>query len=217
MDDRMSKDSSAAAFKQGGSRQIPSGGPEGKNLGRGRGEAHEVQVSQTRPLRSKPANRDGRREEDGDGIAEIAAEAVRETAKAVAAQASELVDNVGEEVMHAAADQKDRGAEIMLGFARAISSAADEIREQSPVVARQFKRAANGVGRLSEGVRDKSVRQLVDVASGYARNQPVAFFAGAVLAGFAFSRFLKSGSPRAGMSRSGSGDSARSAAQLGRG
>ncbi len=50
---------------------------------------------------------------------------------------------------------------------------------------------------LSDTVKDRSLRELSDEATGLANRQPIAFFAGAVVAGFALARFLKSSNPSA--------------------
>lgn len=138
---------------------------------------------------SSSGKSDGRRDDD---LAHTAKSAVRDTYDAVTAEAAELASNVGDELTNAAERQKQRGADVMVGFAKAITTAADEMAQESPIVAQQFRGAAQSVGRLSDDLRDRSVRELIDIASGYARQQPAAFFVAAVAAGFALTRFLKS-------------------------
>ena len=133
----------------------------------------------------------------GSEIGEAATAAAKAAAGAVSAQASELISNVADELTTSAEQQKERGADTMRGFAKAIHMAADDLRQQSPQIARHFHGAAEGVEKLSDNIRDKSVRELFDTASSYARQQPTLFFAGAVVAGFALARFLKSTSTRA--------------------
>jgi hypothetical protein len=125
-------------------------------------------------------------------IADVAKDAARATYNAVSAQASELVSSVASELETSAEDQKRRGAETMRTFAGAVQHAAAELDQQSPAVARQFRNAAQKVEDLSESLRDRSIRRLVDDASDLARRQPLWFFGGAIVAGFALSRFLKS-------------------------
>ena len=79
-------------------------------------------------------------------------------------------------------------------LARAIRTAAQELDDGSPEIARQVRAAAGSVQSLSSNLHGKSIGDLFTAASDFARNQPAAFFAGAVIAGFAFSRFLKSSS-----------------------
>jgi hypothetical protein len=80
----------------------------------------------------------------------------------------------------------------MQGFARAISCAAGELEDQSPTVARYVRDAASQVDSLSSNIRGRSVTELMQAATDLARSQPAVFFAGAMAAGFALSRFLKS-------------------------
>jgi len=134
----------------------------------------------------------GKSREAASKIAEVAKEAARSTYDAVSAQASELASNVAGELETSAEDQKRRGAETMRAFAGAVQHAAGELDHASPVVARQFRTAAQKVEELSEGLRDRSVRDLVSDVSEFARRQPLWFFGGAIIAGFTLSRFLKS-------------------------
>jgi vacuolar-type H+-ATPase subunit E/Vma4 len=121
---------------------------------------------------------------------------LQETAKAASraaqAQASAFAADVGHELSKAAEEQKARGAEAMQGFARAISSAAGELEDQSPTVARYVRDAAKQMDGLSSNIRGRSVSELMQAATDLARSQPAVFFAGAMAAGFALSRFLKS-------------------------
>jgi hypothetical protein len=125
-------------------------------------------------------------------IAEVAKEAARATFDAVSAQASELASNVAGELSATAETQKDHGAAAMRGFAQAIRTAAGDLDGQSPEIARHFRGAAGSLENLSDNLRSHSVGDLFGAATDLARKQPAAFFAGAVVAGFALSRFLKS-------------------------
>jgi len=112
--------------------------------------------------------------------------------RAAQEQASAFAADVGHEINKAAEEQKTRGVDAMRGFARAISSAAGELEEQSPTVARYVRDAANQVDSLSNNIRGRNVTELMQAATELARSQPAVFFAGAMAAGFALSRFLKS-------------------------
>jgi hypothetical protein len=125
-------------------------------------------------------------------IADVAKEAFAATVSAVSAQAAELTSNITHELSQTAEAQKERGADAMHRFAKAIRTAADELNDGSPEIARQVRAAAGSVDSLSRNLHGKSIGDLFSAASDFARNQPAAFFAGAVIAGFAFSRFLKS-------------------------
>jgi hypothetical protein len=125
-------------------------------------------------------------------IAEAVKEAARATIRAVSAQASEFSSNIAGELSATAEMEKDRGAASMRGFARAIRTAAGELDVQSPQIADHFRGAAASVESFSDNLRSRSVGDLFSAATDLARKQPAAFFAGAVVAGFALSRFLMS-------------------------
>ncbi len=116
----------------------------------------------------------------------------RAATRAAQEQASAFAADVGHEINKAAEEQKTRGVDAMQGFARAISSAAGELEDQSPTVARYVRDAAKQVDSLSNNIRGRNVTELMHAATDLARTQPAVFFAGAMAAGFALSRFLKS-------------------------
>jgi hypothetical protein len=122
-----------------------------------------------------------------EGIKEMATSATR----AVKEQAIQFAGDMGEELSKTAESQKIRGAEAMRSFARAINSAAGELEGTSPQVARSVRDAAAKVEDLSTNLSSHSVDDLVKAATDLARAQPLIFVGGAVAAGFALSRFLK--------------------------
>ena len=172
--------------------------------------------------------------DDAKQIAQAAPEAVRQTAheaaqavtgaaasltadvkdaaqslrRAAAGQATEFASDVGHELKQTAEQQKNRGVDALKGFAHAIETAAGELESQSPGVARHIREAAKNVEGLSNNLRNRSVDELMHAASDLARSQPGVFIAGAVAAGFAFSRFLKSSAPDDGARPSSTGSSA---------
>jgi hypothetical protein len=129
-------------------------------------------------------------------------QAAQSAQRAVKEQASEFAADVGEELSHTAEEQKIRGVEAMQGFARATATAAGELEGQSPMVARYVREAGQQVEVLSQNLRGRSITELMSAASDLARSQPVVFIAGAMAAGFALSRFLKSSTSRSGSEES---------------
>ena len=140
-------------------------------------------------------------------IAGVATEAISAAARAVASQASELVGNVAGQLGSSVEEQKGRGADSLTAFAHAIRTAAAELNQQSPTIARQFRGASDRVERFSDSLRDRRVEDLVTDYSNLAKTQPVAFFAGAMIAGFALSRFIKSSAPNGRSGSSGQRES----------
>lgn len=107
--------------------------------------------------------------------------------------ASDFVRPVTDKARELAEEQKQAGAERLGGVARAVHQAADQLEKDLPPEAAQYvHQAADGIERVSSAIRDRSIGDLVDDLNDFARRQPVAFFGGAILAGFVLSRFLKS-------------------------
>ena len=100
-----------------------------------------------------------------------------------------------------AEQQKKAGAEQIGGVARAVHGAADELEQELPHAAGFIHDAAAKLEGAANSLRERSVDDLVRSLNNFARNQSAAFFGGAVLAGFAFSRFLKSSAEPSGEQR----------------
>jgi hypothetical protein len=107
-------------------------------------------------------------------------------------QAADFASGVGEELSKTAESQKTKGVETIHGFARAITTAADELEGQSPGVARSIRTAAQKVERLSDNLNSRSVDELLKASGDFAKSQPFLFVGMSVAAGFALARFLKS-------------------------
>lgn len=129
-----------------------------------------------------------RARDPGSGVkktAQTAADALRQ-------QASRFAADVGHELGKTGEVQKARGVDAMRSLARAIDSAAEELDEQSPTIARSVHEAAQGVKSLSDDLSNRNVNELIDSATQLARARPALFIGGSIAAGFALARFLKS-------------------------
>jgi hypothetical protein len=129
-------------------------------------------------------------------------DAAKTTKRAVQQQASEFMGQVGHELTKTAEEQKVHGVEAIEGFAHAINTAAAELERQSPRVAQYVRDAANKIEELSGNIRSRNVNELLHAATDLARSHPALFFGGAVAAGFALSRFLKSSAQHTSSSQS---------------
>ncbi len=94
--------------------------------------------------------------------------------------------------------QKVAGADRIAGVAKAAQSAAGDLDRTNPQMARLVRTAAENVDRLADDVRSRDLGDILATLSQFGREQPVAFFGGAVVAGFILARFLKSDAPAAG-------------------
>jgi methyl-accepting chemotaxis protein len=141
---------------------------------------------------------------DNDG----AATNVHDAAAAAEEKIGSMVDSAQQSIAEAvepakrslrsyAEQQKRLGAEQLDGMARAAHRAAHEVEEQMPGVARSVHHAAERVEAASSSLRERSPDELLTTVGDFARSRPAIFFGGAVLAGFALSRFLKTSARRA--------------------
>lgn len=87
--------------------------------------------------------------------------------------------------------QKQLGAEQIGSVARATHRAAEEMEKELPGVAQSIHGAAGRLEAASETLRNQRFEDLLESLGDIARKRPAAVFGGAILAGFALSRFLK--------------------------
>jgi ElaB/YqjD/DUF883 family membrane-anchored ribosome-binding protein len=126
-------------------------------------------------------------------LADRAGDVAGQVREQATAAASDLVQPMTDRARELAEEQKRVGADRLGGVARAVHQAAEKLEEDLPPEATQYvHQAADSIERVSSAIRDRSVADLVDDLNDFARRQPVAFFGGAILAGFVLSRFLKS-------------------------
>ena len=138
----------------------------------------------------------------GAGGVRDAARSSYETAKQEAVGLGDELKNQGAELVGAARaraqglaeEQKAFGADQIDGIARAATKAADELEQASPQLARYVRDAASAADNFSTSLRERSVGDIFQGISDFARREPVIFFGLTVAAGFALSRFLKSSS-----------------------
>jgi hypothetical protein len=104
-------------------------------------------------------------------------ESAKTASRAVKEQASEFAGHLGHELSKTAEEQKARGVDATQCLARAMTSAAAELENQSPQVAQYVRDAAQKVGRLSEKLGQRDVAELARAATELARSQPLLFTA----------------------------------------
>src|SRR5262245_47379593 len=88
-------------------------------------------------------------EQRAGNLAEELAKTARGLTQSISAQARDLMANVGEELATTVEDRVGSGAEALLGFAKAMETAAAELDSKSPQVARRVREAAGQVESLS--------------------------------------------------------------------
>lgn len=108
-------------------------------------------------------------------------------AKAVAADAAQQAKaQVDQHVVRA----KDGLADEVHDTARALRTAAEEMRTASPQE-RTMAQIADGLADACGALREKDLGQMAGDLTRFARNNPVAFLGGCALVGFAAARFTR--------------------------
>jgi ABC-type transporter Mla subunit MlaD len=141
-----------------------------------------------------------RQEDDAQRSVNCGAAAAEEQLNSIVDTAQEKIVNAvrpaTETVQSFAEQQKAMGADQIRGVAQAAHRAAEEVERQLPGVARSVHKVASRLDVASSSLREQSVEELIETLSSFGREQPAMVFGGAVLAGFALSRFLKASSTR---------------------
>ena len=119
-----------------------------------------------------------------------AADSLKTGAQNVAQKAATEASRYADQAKGAAADE-------VKGVASALRTAADEMRSGSPQE-RTISQIAEGLADVSDSMRDKDLGEMVGAVSDFARHNPLAFLGGAVLIGFAATRFAKASSDSGG-------------------
>ncbi len=91
--------------------------------------------------------------------------------------------------------QKAMGADKISGVAKAAQNAASDLDSSNPQMAKLVRTAAENVDRIADDLRSSDIGDVISTLATFGRQQPVAFFGGAVLAGFLLARFFKSDAP----------------------
>ena len=104
----------------------------------------------------------------------------------------ELAEPLKEKAIEVAKEQKDFGADHLRLLARAMQSASDAIQTDVPQVANYIRNLSNKLDQTSSDIRDSDLEQLGQTMSDFAKRNPALVFGGALLAGLALTRFLKS-------------------------
>jgi hypothetical protein len=113
-------------------------------------------------------------------------------AKSDIAQAAETAKA---EARRLASQQKEAGADRLGEVAGAVHGAARSLEAGMPQMASYVHDAAVRLEDAARTLRTRNVDDLMGEISRFARSQPALFFGGAMLAGFALTRFLRSTAP----------------------
>ena len=122
---------------------------------------------------------------------------VREKAGELKRQAEEAAHGVRDRARSMADEQKHAAVGRVEGVAHALRRASDDLREQGqPIIAEYSRYAAEGLESMAQSLDRRDIDDFVEGVENFARQRPVVFLGGAMVAGFALARFMKSSSAR---------------------
>jgi len=110
----------------------------------------------------------------------------------ISRDAKELASDVVGRAKDLASEQVSERREKSAGAIGKIAEALHHTSEEDTVAAPYIEKAADMLDRLSDSVRDTSLREAVRRTERFARREPLVFLGGAFLVGLLASRFLKS-------------------------
>jgi hypothetical protein len=135
----------------------------------------------------------GATQEHGEHLTDRA----REKAGELKRQAEEVAHGMRDRARSIADQQKHAAAGRVEGIAHALRRASDDLREQGqPMIAEYSRYAAEGLESMAQSLDRRDMDDFVEGIESFARQRPVAFLGGAMVAGFALARFMKSSSAR---------------------
>jgi len=130
----------------------------------------------------------------GNGLGET----VTETAEQVQEQVMDLTEQVRQQASDQITTQKERLADTLDTVALLLRQAGEHADLQDKAgLAGYVGKASGQVSQWSEALRERDATQLIDDTVQYARRQPMVFLGGALAAGFAGARFLRSSAQKA--------------------
>src|SRR5690625_1447736 len=127
--------------------------------------------------------------EEASSMASDAAQGAQNIAEEVREQVREGVAYAREEAERQAREGVHYGADQVQRTATALRSAAQDL--DGTFQGEIFRHAADGLQSLSDDMRDKSIGEIIGDVAVYARRHPVTYLGGALLAGFALTRFVR--------------------------
>lgn len=144
-------------------------------------------------------------------------ERAREKADELRRQAEQQAHGMRERALSAVDQQKDVAAQRIEGVAHALRSVSDQLRERGqPTIAEYSRHLAEGLESMAGSLSRRNIDDLVGGIENFARQRPIAFVGGAMVAGFAIARFMKSSSERRSYGGDSGGERAGAWSQAGR-
>ena len=119
--------------------------------------------------------------------------AATDASEQIQEQVSGLTDQVRQQATDTLVSQKERLADTLDTVTLLLHQAGEhaELKDKA-MLSGYVDKASGQLGQWSETLREREVTQLLDDTVQFARRQPMLFFSGALAAGFAGARFLRS-------------------------
>jgi ElaB/YqjD/DUF883 family membrane-anchored ribosome-binding protein len=127
-------------------------------------------------------------------VSDVAQQAMGEAKKSASSLASAATDRAKDAVQ----ERISGGAELLGHLASSVRAAARELEPNAPQLAGFANEAAGRIDDFSQDIREKSVEELFETTSEYARRQPAMLFAAAAACGFLLFRLVKTASNAVG-------------------
>jgi ElaB/YqjD/DUF883 family membrane-anchored ribosome-binding protein len=137
----------------------------------------------------------GMRDKIGDAASQAfsqASDVARDAGAKARQAAADTASNVTDQVKQALDRQIGTGVNMAGQFASSVRLAADDLAPQSPMLAGAVRGFADRVEDYADGLKDRTVEELVRAASDFTRRQPALVFGLAAVAGFLAFRTVKS-------------------------
>jgi ElaB/YqjD/DUF883 family membrane-anchored ribosome-binding protein len=148
-------------------------------------------------------------ENDALNCAKQAASSAAETVSNLAGQATDFAGKAAS-ALASDAEQKASGlmhqqmlssAQYVQSISQTAHTAARELEDQAPEIARIVHDVADRAEHFANGLRNSSPDEILDAALTYARGNPRVFLGGAIAVGFLLARFAKTSSERSASAR----------------
>jgi hypothetical protein len=146
--------------------------------------------------RYPPASAAEREPQMSDAVAK-AREAARTQSERLTSKVQEKLDDARTAAERRADEGKEHAADQFAQTARALEDAADRV-DAGTAQRQMLSQAAEGLMRISDSIRGRSLGDVVSDISDFGRRNPAAFLSGAALAGFALARFAVAGAHPSG-------------------
>ncbi len=148
----------------------------------------------------------GQGKDAGSDLASLAQGATDELKRS----ATLLARDGSEKLADALSKQLSAGAGFVEEASESLRAAAAELDETLPPLAYALRTAARNGDEIAEQIRTKTLGELLDAGSAYARQNPLVVFGAAAGVGLLISRFAKSSRPTSARASGGASQGARS-------